>query len=210
MKHLFLIIFFLTFQMTIFSQTKEDTASFTVGEFRAGYGNSILGNGLKEKFESGNFSSSGGWLASIAAYHKFKKVKYVTFGIKFKSLGAEASRNDIGQEMFFNYWGAAASVKYFPFDKTAKKGLYVQGDYFFITQFTQKYRNKTTNQYDHQFGIGSGFVLGTGYDFPIRNRKSTITIGLEYQFDNRTGEVAGIGKKTFESANYGALIGVKF
>jgi hypothetical protein len=37
-----------------------------------------------------------------------------------------------------------------------------------------------------------------------------ITVGLEYQFDNRTGEVTGIGKKTFESANYGAMIGIKF
>jgi hypothetical protein len=210
MRYLFLIIIFILSQTLTVGQTKEDTVSFTVGEFRVGYGNSILGNGLKEKFEAGNFSSSGGWLASIAAYHKFKKVKYVTFGVKFKSLAAEASRDNTGQEMFFNYWGAAAALKYFPFDKTARKGLYLQGDYFFITQFTQKYRNKTTNLYDHQFGIGSGIALGTGYDFPIRNRKSMITIGLEYQFDNRTGEVTGIGKKFFESANYGAMIGIKF
>jgi hypothetical protein len=210
MRYGILIIIFAHFQIIAMGQTKEDNASFTVGEFRVGYGNSILGNGLKEKFEAGNFSSSGGWLASIAAYHKFKKINNLAFGIKFKSLGAEASRNAIGQEMFFNYWGAATSVKYFPFDKTARKGLYLQGDYFFITQFTQKYRNKITNQYDHQFGIGSGIVLGGGYDFPIKNRKSMITIGLEYQFDNRTGEVTGIGRKTFESVNYGAMIGVKF
>ncbi len=210
MEKTFLIIIFALSQTLVVGQTKEQTVSFTIGEFRVGYGNSILGDGLKEKFEAGNFSSSGGWLASIATYHKFKKVNYLAFGIKFKSLGAEASRNAIGEEMFFNYWGAAASIKYFPLDKTAKNGLYLQGDYFFITQFTQKYRNEITKQYDHQFGIGSGIVLGTGYDFPIRNRKSMFTVGLEYQFDNRTGEVTGIGEKTFESVNYGAMIGVKF
>jgi hypothetical protein len=55
-------------------QTKEDTISFTVGEFIAGYGKSILGVGLKEKFEAGNFSSSGGWLASIAVIINLRKL----------------------------------------------------------------------------------------------------------------------------------------
>jgi hypothetical protein len=210
MKYTFLLIFFLFSQKHTFAQTKEDTLSFTVGEFRAGYGKSILGNGLKEKFIEGNFSSSGGWLASVAIYHKFKKISYFNFGIKYKSLAAEAARNDIGQEMFFNYWGAAAAIKYFPLDKTARKGFYIQGDYFFVTQFTQKYRNKTTLEYNHQFAIGSGLVIGAGYDIPINNRKSILTIGLEYQSDNRTGEVTGIGKKSFESASYGIMTGIKF
>jgi hypothetical protein len=211
MKQIISIILFLVFQSITFAQTQEEPISFTYGEFRAGYGNTIFGDGLKEKIEAENFSSSGGWLASIAAYHKFKKVNHLVFGVKFKSLAAEASKDNSGQEMFFNYWGAAASIKYFPFDKNARKGVYLQGDYFFITQFTQKYRSKAKKEFNHQFGIGSGFVIGAGYDIVFGGKtKTMMTIGLEYQIDNRQGEVTGIGDKKFASSNYGIMAGVKF
>jgi hypothetical protein len=85
MKTKLLIIALLFTNTILFAQNKEESESFTYAEFKVGYGNSILGDGLKEKFEAGHFSSSGGFLASLAAYHKFKKVDYVNFGIKFKS-----------------------------------------------------------------------------------------------------------------------------
>jgi hypothetical protein len=211
MKYIFLTICLLFVQMATFGQTKEDADSFTYAEFKAGYGNSILGIGLKEKFEAGHFSSSGGWLASLAAYHKFKNINYLNFGIKYKSLAAEASRGDNDQEMFFNYWGAAVTVKYFPLDKNAKKGLYLQGDYFFVSQFTQKYTQKSTLAYVPQYGIGSGFVFGAGYDIPLKGKKTMITIGLEYETDTRDGQVAGVAiETTLKSANYGMMVGIKF
>jgi hypothetical protein len=211
MKNISTIILIFIIQTTAFSQTKVASESFTFAEFKAGYGNSIFGSGLKEKFEAGHFSSSGGWLASLAAYHKFKKINNLNFGIKYKSLAAEASRGDNDQEMFFNYWGAAVTIKYFPFDKNARKGLYLQGDYFFVSQFTQKYTQKSTLAYIPQYGIGSGFVFGTGYDIPLKGKKSMITIGLEYETNTRNGQVAGVVAETIlKSANYGAMIGIKF
>jgi hypothetical protein len=117
MKNILLIIVLIAFKCTnIFAQ--EERISFTVAEFRGGYGISIFGNGLKEKYDAGNFGTSGGGLASLAAFHKFKKVNYWNFGLKFKSLGAAPTKGDNGDEMFFNYWGAAVAAKYFPFDKT--------------------------------------------------------------------------------------------
>ncbi|MFM9911554.1 MAG: hypothetical protein ACKVOW_19685, partial [Chitinophagaceae bacterium] len=168
------------------------------------------GKGLKEKYNAGNFSNSGGGLASLAAYHKFKKINNLNFGLKYKSLGAAPSKGDNGQEMFFNYWGAAIATKYFPLDKNAKKGVYLQGDYFFISQFTQKYRTTATTNFEHQFAIGSGFVIGAGYDFLIRNGRTMLTIGLEFEKNSRNGEVTGIGDKTFKSSNFGIMSGIKF
>jgi hypothetical protein len=83
-------------------------------------------------------------------------------------------------------------------------------DYFFITQFTQKYRSIPNLQFDHQFGIGSGLALGVGYDIPLKNRKTMLTIGVEYETDSRRGEVAGIGEKRFNSSNFGVMTGIKF
>jgi hypothetical protein len=95
-------------------------------------------------------------------------------------------------------------------DKGAKKGLYVQADYFFVTQFTQKYRSTANLVFDHQFAIGSGFAFGLGYDIPMKNRRTMWTIGLEYEFANRQGEVSGLGDKRFNNSNVGVMAGIKF
>jgi hypothetical protein len=92
-------------------QVETKNASFTYAEFRAGYGLTIFGNGLKERYNAGNFSNSGGGLASLAAYHKFRRLPSVVMGLKYKSLGAGPASGDHGQEMFFNYWGAALAAK---------------------------------------------------------------------------------------------------
>jgi hypothetical protein len=197
-------------QTIVFAQTKKENLLFTYAEFKGGYGVSSFGDGLKEKYEAENFSTSGGGLASLAAYRKFKNINYLNFGIKYKSLGAGPAKGDNDLEMFFNYWGAAVSVKYFPLDRDAKKGLYLQTDYFFITQFTQKYRTKENLQFNHQFAIGNGIALGAGYDFPVGKGKNMLTIGVEYETDNRTGEVTGIGSKNFKNSNFGIMAGIKF
>jgi hypothetical protein len=210
MKHIIIVLTILIGQIDLFAQSKSDNISFTTAEFRAGYGVSQFGKGLKEKYEAGNFSNSGGGLASLAAYRKFKGINYLNFGIKYKSLGAGPSKGDNNEEMFFNYWGAAFSAKIFPMDRNARKGIYLQTDYFFVTQFTQKYRTKSTNEYNHQFAIGNGVAFGVGYDFPIGKGKNMLTVGLEYETDSRTGETTSIGKKNFKSSNFGVMVGIKF
>jgi hypothetical protein len=210
MKNIVSILLLLSVQTSAFSQTQEEPTSFTYAEFRGGYGISIFGSGLKEKYKAGNFSNSGGGLATLSAYHKFKKINHFNVGLKYKSLGAAPAKGDNGDEMFFNYWGAAVTAKCFPFDKMAKKGLYLQADYFFVSQFTQKYRNTAKLEFNHQFAIGSGFAFGAGYDMPLNNKKTMLTIGIEYEMDSRQGEVTGIGDKVFKSSNFGIMTGIKF
>jgi hypothetical protein len=210
MRYTIIVIAILIGQINLFAQSKQESISFTYAEFRGGYGINNFGKGLKEKYEADNFSSSGGGLASLAAYRKFKKINYLNFGLKYKSLGAARAKGDNGQEMFFNYWGAAVSAKYFPLDKNARKGIYLQTDFFFVTQFTQKYRTTINKEFNHQFAIGNGLAFGLGYDFPIGKHQTMLTIGAEYETDSRTGEVTGIGNKNFRSSNFGLMVGIKF
>jgi hypothetical protein len=210
MKYITVVLAMLIGQINLFAQSKQENISFTYAEFRGGYGISKFGKGLKEKYEAGNFSNSGGGLASLAAYRKFKKINYLNFGLKYKSLGAAPAKGDNGQEMFFNYWGAAVSAKYFPLDKNAGKGIYLQTDFFFVTQFTQKYRTTINKEFNHQFAIGNGLAFGLGYNFPIGKNRTMLTIGAEYETDSRTGEVIGIGNKNFRSSNFGLMVGIKF
>jgi hypothetical protein len=189
--------------------TDNTSVSFTYGEFKAGYGITQFSTGLKERFESENFSTSSGGLFSVAAYRKFKKLNYMHLGLKFKGLGASPSRGDNNSEMFFNFWGASFSAKYFPFSKSATKGIYLQGDYNFSTQFTQKYRNSAALEFDHQFAIGSSFTLGLGYHYPLKNRYALVAT-VEYDWANRQGEVQGIGEKQFKNTNLAFQLGLIF
>jgi hypothetical protein len=189
--------------------SENTSSSFTYGEFKAGYGVTQFSKGLQERFKSGNFSRSGGGLFSVAAYRKFQKLNYVHFGLKFKALGAAPSQGDNNSEMFFNFWGAAISTKYFPFSKSASNGVYLQGDYNFTTQFTQKYRNTGALEFDHQFAIGSSFTLGLGYHYPLKNRYSLVA-AVEYDWANRQGEVNGIGDKQFRNTHTAFQIGLIF
>jgi hypothetical protein len=193
-----------------YAQVKKENIGFTYAEFKGGYGVSSFGKGLAEKYRAGNFSSSGGGLATLAAYKKFKNLNFINLGIKYKSLGAAPAQGDNGDEMFFNFWGAAIATKFFPMDKNGKKGIYLQGDYFFVTQFTQKYRNTLKSIYDHQFAIGSSFCIGVGYDLPLGQARNMLTFGLEYDAATRRGEVTGIGNKQFKSSNFGLMLGLKF
>ncbi len=188
---------------------KWETNSYTYGEFKAGYGVTQFSAGLSERFKDGNFSSSGGGLASIAAYRKFEMINHLHFGLKFKGLGAAPSTGDNEEEMFFNFWGTAISAKYFPFNKSAVKGIYVQGDYNFITQFTQKYRTTSDLEFEHQFAIGDSFTLGLGYQYPLKNGFGLIA-SVEYDWATRNGEVQGVGEQRFQNSNLAFQIGIIF
>lgn len=208
LSSLFLIASFSGFAQNEFS-TVNNSGGFTYGEFKAGYGITQFSSGLNERFESVNFSTSGGGLFSVAAYRKFEKVNHLHLGLKFKALGAAPSLGDNYNELFFNFWGASVSAKYFPFSKSAAQGIYLLGDYNFVTQFTQKYRNTNALEFDHQFAIGTSFTMGIGYQFPLTNGYA-IVASMEYDWASRQGEVTGIGDVLFKNSNLGFQIGITF
>ena len=207
MKSFFITAILLVFGLSLSAQEKEQV-SFTYGDFRMGYSQTIFGSGLEERFNEGNFSNSGGFIASVGAYRKFKKINYAQLGLRFQSMGAAPSQGDDGYELFFNFWAASVGVKVYPFSKFTQKGVFVSADYQFTTQFTQKYRNTELSIFEHQFAIGSGFNFGLGYDLPLGDYG--ILFGVEYGLANRQGEVSGEGDVQFQNSNVAILVGVRF
>ncbi|WP_310555961.1 hypothetical protein [Flavobacterium sp.] len=190
------------------AQIAPEKKSFTYGEFKAGYATNQFGENLEQQYDSGNFGNSGGGLFTLAAYHKFESINHFNFGGKFSALGASPSKGDNGNEMLFNFWGAAISAKYYPINKNADKGLNFYTDFYFITQFTQKYRNVDAKIYNHQFAIGNGLTIGGAYDFSIR--KYNFSASVEYGLASRRGEVTGVGDRNFKSSYIGTQLGFKF
>jgi hypothetical protein len=212
---LIIFLFYISFSASVFAQkefihnAKNGYSGSTYGEFKSGYGVTRFNSGLRERFETGNFSTSGGGLFSVAAYRKFNKKNNFHVGLKFKSLGAAPSEGANNEEMFFNFWAAGFTTKYFLFPKSISKGIYLQGDYNFVTQFTQKYRNSAALKFDHQFAIGRSLTLGLGYQQPLKNRYA-IVASLEYDLATRQGEVQGIGDKQFQNSNIAFQLGLIF
>lgn len=190
------------------AQINPEKKSFTYGEFKAGYVANQFGSNLEEQYDAGNFGNSGGGLFTLAAYHKFESINHFNFGGKFSALGASPSKGDNENEMFFNWWGAAISAKYYPLNKNANKGLNFYTDFYFITQFTQKYRNVDAKIFNHQFAIGNGLTFGGAYDFKLNGYNFSASV--EYGLASRTGEVTGVGDRTFKSSYIGTQIGFKF
>lgn len=207
MKFLLKIMLLLSF-INLNAQVDLEKKSFTYGEFKAGYAISQFGKNLKETKNEGNYGASGGGLFTLGAFHKFERIHHFNFGGKFSALGATPSKGENGNEMFFNWWGAAISSKYYPFNKNADGGFNVYADYYFITQFTQKYRNVDAKQYNHQFAIGNGITLGSAYDF--KYKKTNLVASLEYGFASRNGEVQNVGSVNFKSGYFGMQLGFKF
>ncbi len=191
------------------ARAQNEKPAFTYGEFKAGYGITQFGKGLEAAYEAGNFSTSGGGVATLAVYRKFSWANHFNAGLKFKSLGAGPSQGNNGEEMFFNFWGAAITAKIFPFNREAKTGLFIMTDYYFVSQFTQKYRNESQKEYNHQFAIGNAFVAGLGYDFVLKNGNG-IVLSAEYEAASRQGEVTGIGETNFRNSNLALQIGLRF
>jgi hypothetical protein len=202
-------LFFLLFSLSLACPAFAQEA-FTTAIFQTGYGVTQFGEGLKEAYKAGNYGSSGGGLFYFGFYRKFSKVSNLQFGMIFKALAASPAKGDNGNELFFNTWNCGLSLRYYPFNKKADKGFYIHSEYLFVGQFTQKYRNQTTNFYDHQFAIGGGFNGGLAYEFRTGEKTPLVSIGAQFEATTRRGEVQGIGKKTFKNTNAGFLVGIRF
>lgn len=190
------------------SQINPEKKSFTYGEFKAGYAISQLGKNLEEAYKAGKYNTTGGGLFTLGAMHKFESINYFNFGGKFSALGATPSEGENGNQLFFNWWGAALSAKYYPLNKNANSGFNLYTDFYFITQFTQKYRNVAAKVYNHQFAIGNGLTLGAAYDFKYAGINWVAS--AEYGVASRTGDVQNVGQVNFGSSYFGTQLGFKF
>ena len=191
------------------SSGNADTA-FTFGVFGVGYGVTQFGEGLESRAEAGGFETSGGAVASLAVFRKFRHVRYVALGLRYKNLGASPARGDDGEEMFFNYWTTSLAVRAYPFDRRAVSGVFAQAEFVFATQFTQKYRNVARREYDHQFAIGSGLTGVIGYAYPLPGRRIALEAGVEFDYAARQGEVTGRGEVDFRNTNVGVMGRLRF
>lgn len=180
------------------------------GEFGLGAGQAIINASSKASLETalgGTFEPSIGNNLMMAFYVSPENWKGLGLGSRIHGTFGSPASGTNNSKYVFNYYNLALAAKYFILSREFNKGLYVNGSFGF-GQFTAKRLSETTNEYQHQYAIGTSLMGGLGYTFPFK--RTALSIELQYENANRGGTVNGIGDVSFNSGQLGGNIIISF
>lgn len=173
------------------------------GEFGLGFGQTLFMGETKTQIRSalgGTFDPGVTGNLSMAFYYAPEKWKGLGLGSRIKGSAAGSVIGDFGDSYFFNYYNLSFSAKYYAFSGQFNRGLYARASVGF-GQLTSKRANEVTNNYVHQFAVGSTLTGSIGYSFPFN--KSAISIEAEFESSSRSGTINGLGEQSIRSGQAG-------
>lgn len=199
--------FALLLSLSIHAQSKK---SPVYAEFGLGWGQTLFFGDMQEKLAEsygGSFDPGIGNNLMMGFYVVPEKWQGLGLGSRIKGTFGTSVTGDLGDQYIFNYYNLAISAKYYPISKVFNTGLYVRGSIGF-GQFTSKRVNEATNLYKHQYAIGSSFMGGLGWTFPVG--KSMLSLETEFDFSSRNGTIDGLGEAQYRSGQIGGNIILSF
>lgn len=157
-----------------------------------------------DRKQVGSYPGLKGLSIHLAFYKPIKKVKGLMIGAAMRNAQTGTEPKDGGYEegYFFNFITAGLALKYYPFEKN---NLFFKGDFGMAAVLTKnRFKNEADEQqFLHQFGIGTGLSVGTGYSLtPFKNKSKSLDVQLVYQQLSTRVEVNGIGDDHWK---FGAL-----
>jgi hypothetical protein len=160
----------------------------------------------------GEYSNLSGFTMGFAFYKPIRKVKGLMLGAKLTNVqtGTQPAQGGEAEAYYFNFLQGTAAAKYYPI---RSQNLFVNGEFGIASVFTKnRFLNSAGEQnFFHQFGIGTGFGVGIGYDLtPFRNKTKALTFNASYQNMSTRVEVNGIGDDRWEFGALNFTAGVTF
>ncbi len=207
MKSISILTFCLLASQMCFSQSQK-TRIF--GEIGLGAGQAIINTSTKNSLETalgGTFEPSIGNNLMMAFYVSPENWKGLGVGSRIHGTFGSPASGTNNSEYVFNYYNLALAAKYFVLSREFNKGLYLNGSLGF-GQFTAKRLNEATNEYQHQYAIGTSLMGGLGYTFPFK--KTALSVEVQYENANRNGTVTRKGELSFQSGQIGGNIILSF
>jgi len=180
------------------------------GEVGLGAGQAIINSSSKISLETalgGTFEPSIGNNLMMAFYVSPERWKGLGVGSRIHGTFGSPTNGTNNSNYIFNYYNLALAAKYFVLSREFNKGLYLNTSFGF-GQFTAKRLKESTNEYQHQYAIGTSLISGLGYTFPFK--KTALSIEVQYENANRNGTVNGIGDVSFKSGQIGGNIILSF
>ncbi|SMG49236.1 hypothetical protein SAMN05661096_03585 [Marivirga sericea] len=180
------------------------------GEVGLGAGQAFINSSGKASLETalgGTFEPAIGNNLMMAFYVSPEKWKGLGIGSRIQGTFGSPTDGTNNSSYVFNYYNLSLAAKYFVLSQEFNKGLYVNGSFGF-GQFTAKRLNESTNEYQHQYAIGTSLMAGMGYTFPFK--KNALSIEVQYENANRSGTVDRIGEVSFGSGQIGGNIILSF
>lgn len=180
------------------------------GEVGLGAGQTLINSSTMNSLETalgGRFEPNIGNNLMMAFYISPEKWKGLGIGSRIHGTFGSPATGTNNNEYIFNYYNLSVAAKYFLLKREFNKGLYVNGSIGF-GQFTAKRLNESTEEYQHQYAVGSCLTGGLGYTFPFT--KTALSVEVQYENANRNGTVTGVGDVSFRSGQIGGNIILSF
>jgi hypothetical protein len=197
------VVLMFAFVLAFFVANAQEKKLPVYGEFGVGFGQTLFMGETKNQVRSalgGAFEPGITGNLSMAFYYAPEKWKGLGLGSRIKGSIAGSVIGDFGDSYFFNYYNLSFSAKYYAFSGQFNRGLYARGSIGF-GQLTTKRANEVTNNYVHQFAVGSTLTGSIGYSFPFN--KSAISLEAEFESSSRSGTINGLGDQSIRSGQIG-------
>lgn len=169
-------------------------------------GQSYYENANEQRQNVGKYSRQQGWSLAMAFYKPIKKVTGLMIGGAVRNALTNSTPENGGyaEGYYFNFLTAAAAIKYYPFSKnnTYLKSEFGMGSVWTKNRFIDENGKQS---FFHQFGIGTGFVLGLGYSIkPFKTNDLAIDLSIIYHLLKTRVEVNNIGDDqwSFNALNF--------
>jgi hypothetical protein len=196
-------ILMFAFALAVFVANAQEKKLPVYGEFGVGFGQTLFMGETKNQVRAalgGAFDPGITGNLSMAFYYAPENWKGLGLGSRIKGSIAGSIIGDFGDSYFFNYYNLSFSAKYYALSGQFNRGLYARGSIGF-GQLTTKRANEVTNNYVHQFAVGSTLTGSIGYSFPFN--KSAISLEAEFESSSRSGTINGIGDQSIRSGQIG-------
>lgn len=167
-------------------------------------GLSYFENQSGNRRQVGDYGPLAGHLIQLGFYKPVKFAERLMFGAitRFALTGSQPDIGGYDEGYFFNFVSTGFAAKYYPVEGT---NIYLKTDVGVASVFTKnRFINEGNEQnFFHQFGIGPGVGIETGFSFSIsKSKPNYVETKFGYQYANTRVEVNGIGDDPWR---FGAL-----
>ncbi len=183
------------------------------GEFGFGYGQTLFFGDIRTKLsqaiQAGDFTPNSGFNTVLAFYAAPEEWRGFGLGARAKVFAATPAGGTQNERYFFNYYHAGLSGKWYALSQKFNDSAYLRGVVGFGQLTTKRDNSPAKEEYLHQFAVGSTFLGGLGWTFPV----GSVGISIEAEFETslRNGTITNVGDgQLFQSGQIGLNLLISF
>jgi hypothetical protein len=205
-KTLILCAFWFSCVMIAHAQESPSKRLPVFGEFGFGFGQTLFFDDMPAKLaqsiRANTFTPNTGFNTVLGFVVAPESWNGFGLGARAKVFAATPASGTEGERYFFNYYHAGFSGKWYALSQKFNEGAYIRGAWGFGQLTAKRDNSPAKEEYLHQFAVGSTFLGGLGWTFPV----GAVGVSIEAEFETslRNGAITNVGEgQLFRSGQIG-------